>query len=443
MIPMAVEASQAIRRVLENAVIDDVAGGSFKVNRRVFVDQAILDIERRAIFDHCWLYVGHASEVAQPGAFVTRKVAGRTLIMNRDRAGKLHVFYNTCSHRGALVCRERSGRRHNFACPYHGWVYDDRGVLVDVPKPEAMAAGLIAGGTLNLREVPHLAQYRDFIFVNFDRGATLTLKDYLAGAADILDLVADQGENGMEVVNGMREYCMKANWKLLQENSADGYHAITTHATYFDYVNARDGDRVAVDPKTAGGRVYDLGRGHAVLTSVGALPWGRPYARWVPGWGEEAKAEVEAIARRLVERLGAERATLVAQGDRNCLIFPNLVVNDIMAITVRTYYPVRPDYIEINAWGLAPRGESEASRTRRLKNFVEFLGPAGFATPDDVEMLELCQQGYANLDGMEWNDISRGMRNDAPVKTDEAQMRAFWRQWRDMMLAYQAGGGDK
>ena len=160
MIPMAVEASQAIRRVLENAVIDDVAGGSFKVNRRVFVDQAILDIERRAIFDHCRLYVGHASEVAQPGAFVTRKVAGRTLIMNRDRAGKLHVFYNTCSHRGALVCRERSGRRHNFSCPYHGWVYDDRGVLVDVPKPEAMAAGLIAGGTLNLREVPHLAQYR-------------------------------------------------------------------------------------------------------------------------------------------------------------------------------------------------------------------------------------------------------------------------------------------
>ena len=434
------KAARAMRRVLENAVIDDTKGGSFKVNRRVFVDAAILAIERRAIFNHCWLYVGHASEVAQAGGFVTRKVGGRTLIMNRDRAGTLHVFYNTCSHRGALVCREAAGVRRNFTCPYHGWVYDDRGVLIDVPKPEAMAPGLIAGGSLNLREVPHCDQYRDFVFVNFDRAATVSLTDYLAGAAGILDLVADQGEHGMEVTGGMQEYCMKANWKLLQENSADGYHAITTHATYFDYVNARDGDRVRVDPATAGGRTLDLGRGHAVLTSVGAMPWGRPYARWVPGWGEAAQAEIDAIARRLVERLGHERATLVGQGDRNCLIFPNLVVNDIMAVTVRTFYPVRPDYIEINAWGLAPKGESVTSRERRLRNFVEFLGPAGFATPDDVEMLELCQQGYANLDGMEWNDISRGMQSAAPVKTDEAQMRAFWRQWQAMMLAH-AGAG--
>ena len=303
-----------------------------------------------------------------------------------------------------------------------------------------MAPGLIEGGTLNLREVPNLGVYRDFVFVNFDRGATLALRDYLAGAADVLDIVGNQGEDGMEVTGGMQEYCMKANWKLLQENSADGYHALTTHATYFDYVNARDGDRVTVDPKTAGGRVYDLGNGHAVLTSSGAMPWGRPYARWVPGWGEAARAEIDAIARRLVERLGEERAALVALGDRNCLIFPNLVLNDIMAVTVRTFYPVRPDYIEINAWGLAPTGEGAASRDRRLRNYVEFLGPAGFATPDDVEMLELCQQGYANLDGMEWNDISRGMRNEAPVKTDESQMRAFWRQWRAMMLAHADSG---
>jgi hypothetical protein len=54
-------------------------------------------------------------------------------------------------------------------------------------------------------------------------------------------------------------------------------------------------------------------------------------------------------------------------------------------------------------------------------------------------MLELCQAGYANLDGLEWNDISRGMMSDAPVKTDESQMRTFWRQWHAMMLAHQTG----
>jgi p-cumate 2,3-dioxygenase alpha subunit len=82
---------------------------------------------------------------------------------------------------------------------------------------------------------------------------------------------------------------------------------------------------------------------------------------------------------------------------------------------------------------LAPIGESKTSRARRLRNFLEFLGPAGFASPDDVEMLELCQKGYANRLGMEWNDISRGMLKEAPTNNDEEQMRVFWRRWRDLM----------
>jgi hypothetical protein len=41
-------------------------------------------------------------------------------------------------------------------------------------------------------------------------------------------------------------------------------------------------------------------------------------------------------------------------------IFPYCAAQQIgvMAITVRTFFPVAPDYIEINAWALAPKGES-------------------------------------------------------------------------------------
>lgn len=435
MIPIVTEASRAIRALVEQAVIEDKAAGSFKVNRKAFVEQAIFEAERRAIFERCWLYVGHTSEIAKPGAYVRRKVAGHELMMNRDRTGKINVFYNTCAHRGALICREASGQKRAFQCPYHGWVYDDCGKLVDLPGKEAMAPGLMESGSLNLKSVAHVDQHRGFVFINFDPHARASLTDYLAGAADILDIVADQGADGMEIVAGMQEYSLPANWKLLQENSADGYHAAVTHATYFDYVNAREQERPASNPTFKRGRCHELGNGHAYTTSRGTLPWGRPYARWIPSWGEDAKVEIDEIARQMVERLGEERAALVSQADRNMLIFPNLVVNDIMAITVRTFYPTRPDYTTINAWTLAPIGESATSRDRRLKNFVEFLGPAGFATPDDVEMLELCQKGYSNIDGMQWNDISRGMNSTEPFSTDEAQMRAFWRQWHALMQA--------
>ena len=272
--------------------------------------------------------------------------------------------------------------------------------------------------------------------------------------------MSDESADGREIVGGTQEYSVNANWKLLQENSADGYHAATTHATYFDYVVARDGvSPNAMRMASAGGgsgpvrsnvlpdgddegrdndfnRVRDLGNGHAVIASIGSAPWGRPYARWVPGWGAEAKEEIDRIAGKIVARLGRRRAELVINGDRNTLIFPNLVINDIMAITVRTFYPVRPDYMEVNAWALAPIGESASSRDRRLSNFLEFLGPAGFASPDDVEMLEMCQAGYRNQLGTGWNDISKGMLKNDPSNNDEEQMRIFWRRWRELMRTH-------
>jgi p-cumate 2,3-dioxygenase alpha subunit len=442
-----------LHQVLRQAILEDRSRGAFKVNRRVFTDQGVLEAERRIIFDHCWLYFGHVSEIIAPSSFITRRVGGRPLILNRDRSGKLHAFYNTCSHRGAVLCRERHGLRRNFQCPYHGWVYDDRGVLVDVPGKDSMAPGLVESGEMNLVEVPKLAEYRGFVFINYDSEA-ISLEEYLADARAVLDLVSDQGERGMEIVGGTQEYAVNANWKLLQENSADGYHAATTHATYLDYIASRDGMsdnmRRMADPAVRRNikslppgddlgrdndfnRVRDLGNGHAVIASIGAAPWGRPYARWVPGWGEAAKAEIADIAQKTIKRLGARRGELVTNGDRNTLIFPNLVINDIMAITVRTFYPVRPDRMEVNAWALAPIGESLSSRDRRLRNFLEFLGPAGFASPDDVEMLEMCQDGYRNQIGMEWNDISRGMLKENPSNTDEEQMRVFWRRWKDLM----------
>ena len=68
----------------------------------------------------------------------------------------------------------------------------------------------------------------------------------------------------------------------------------------------------------------------------------------------------------------------------------------------------------------------------RLDSFLTFLGPGGFATPDDVEALESCQIGFRATEN-EWSDISRGMLRPAPLSTDELQMRGFWRQWHAHM----------
>jgi len=183
------------------------------------------------------------------------------------------------------------------------------------------------------------------------------------------------------------------------------------------------------------GKGLALGNGHSVI--VNEPLGGRPIAHWTPMFGESKKAEFAAIQQKLAERVGEERAHKIAHTSRNLFIFPNLIINDIMAITIRTFFPVSPDYLGINAWALAPSDESPQDRALRLDHFLTFLGPGGYATPDDVEALESCQLGYLNRE-IEWNDLSRGMKRAEPEVTDELQMRAFWRQWHTLMLRTQA-----
>ena len=90
----------------------------------------------------------------------------------------------------------------------------------------------------------------------------------------------------------------------------------------------------------------------------------------------------------------------------------------------------------VSAWALGVKGEDERLRALRLFNFLEFLGPGGLATPDDVEALESCQRGYRNLREAAWNDISKGMpRGNQAFTDDEEQMRCFWREWDRRMAA--------
>jgi p-cumate 2,3-dioxygenase alpha subunit len=410
---------------MDAALLVDEANRVFKVSRKTFVDPAILEMERTRIFDKCWLYLGHGSELPRPGDFLTRQVGGRSILFTRDSAGELRALLNTCPHRGAQVCRQRQGNAKSFQCFYHGWVFALDGTLRGQPGEASYAPDFKQRSSSSMQPVPRLAAYRDLNFISFDRDVE-SLTNYLGPVIEYLDVICDQAEAGMSIVGGTQEYSIRANWKLLTENSIDGYHALTTHATYLDYLKNTTGALAKVGFE---GVARDLGNGHAVLEY--RAPWGRPVAQWIPAWGETGRQELDRIYAGLVERFGQERADRIATFNRNLFIFPNLVINDIMAVTVRTYYPHSPDYMTINAWALAPHEESDWARKYRLFNFLEFLGPGGFATPDDVEALEQCQRGFRNAGEAQWNDISKGMGKERPSYDDELQMRAFWSRWND------------
>ena len=259
-------------------VVEDLQNLTFQVHRKVFVSPEILEDENRAIFDKCWVYVGHASEVKNPGDFRTRHVAGRPVIFCRDRKGEVRALFNVCRHRGALVCREREGNARQFQCIYHGWTYNTDGSVKGIPGDDAYPPGYDKQGK-SLTPVARLEHYKDFYFANLDPDA-VDLHTYLAGAKDYIDLVVDQSPSGrMEIISGTQEYDIKANWKLLVENSVDDYHLVTTHSTWLNYMR---NSGVNITP-TKGhmlptkGFGKDLGNGH--LTTDNPNYRGRPVAQ--------------------------------------------------------------------------------------------------------------------------------------------------------------------
>jgi len=417
-------------------VIDDRERGIFLLDRSVHVSEEILREEMRKIFAKCWIYVGHASEVKNPGDFVTRKVAGRPVIFVRDQKGQVRCLFNTCRHRGSIVSTERCGNARRFMCVYHGWSYGNDGSLARVPSEEAYTEAFDKG-VLGLKTPAHFESYKDFWFMNLDPDAP-PLGDYLGKTRDYIDLVVDQSPSGqMEVLPGTQEYDVAANWKLMVENSVDDYHLPTTHSTWLNFM--RNSGVVMEPPKGAGmvlptkGLAIDLGNGHFTTDNVNFR--GRPVAAWIPLYGDEAKPEMAAIRAELVERLGAERAKRVADTNRNLVIFPNLVINDGSSVTIRTFFPNGVDKMHVTAWALGPVEESESARARRLDAFLTFYGPGGFATPDDVEALEMVQKGLANWQDDRWSEMSRGMGHEdgEQLNSDEFHLRLFWRKWNAMM----------
>jgi phenylpropionate dioxygenase-like ring-hydroxylating dioxygenase large terminal subunit len=408
-------------------VIDDRERSRFLVNREVFVSEEVYRREKEQFFDRLWVYVGHESEVPKPNDFLSRNVAGRPVIFVRDAKGEVRVLLNSCRHRGAQVCREGRGNNKIFTCFYHGWAYRNTGALVNIPDAESYAPDF-PKAELGLVAPPRVESYRGFVFASFNAEVE-DLTSYLADARHLLDLVANQSEAGMVILPGVHRYSMKANWKLLMENSADGYHGMSVHQTYVEMMmnlGVTPGIMPqGADAPPAANSGISLGNGHAttMMREIG-----------LPLMSPEAKAMAAQRRGQLVEQHGERYTNRMYNLSRNTLIFPTLAIVDLnFGIQVRTMYPTGPASTDITGWQLIAPEIAEELKAYRIDNALSFWGPGGLATPDDVAALEQCQRGFATVKELQWSDISKGMAKTAPTTMDELQMRTFWRRWNQLI----------
>ncbi len=187
-----------------------------------YTDPAFYQRETERCFRPNWHFIGHESEIADPGQYISTDLVLGPVMVIRGRDDTLRAFANTCRHRGARLLGAGHGRCAAIVCPYHSWTYDHTGALRGAPSMDEMPGFAREDwGLVGLR----LESCNGFLWVTANRHAP-ALEDYLG---DFVGRFRGYDFAAMRVVR--REvYDVACNWKVLAENALEEYHTGTVHA---------------------------------------------------------------------------------------------------------------------------------------------------------------------------------------------------------------------
>jgi benzoate/toluate 1,2-dioxygenase subunit alpha len=435
-----------------SALIDDrVDEGVFSVHRTAFTDSDLFEHELAYVFGGGWVFLGMACQAANPHDFFTTTIGRTPIVVMRDGSGNLGAFVNSCTHKGAMICQTRQGHGRVHVCPYHSWTFDSAGRSVAVKAQKAGAYSKQFEDTpRDLARLPAFADYRGFLFGSLVE--TCPIEEHLGEARHFLDVSADQGEDGLELVPGEVIFTYDGNWKMQLENCADPYHFTSVHPSYLRLIEKRNLEKTdnairSVWGKDAAwsemadgitGGTYAFDEGHVVNWQVIPLSDAVPLAEH---------------AETLAARYGAARRDWMVNM-RNLTIFPNMQLAENASSQLRIMRPISAGKTEMRTFCIAPKGESAAARSQRIRNYEDFFNPTGMATPDDAVCYEAAQSGHGGTlkpwllgysRGMtaivEGGDTHAGLLPVTPARSvpsdsqlcDETLFHSYYRTWLERL----------
>lgn len=416
------------------------------VHKKVYTDPEIFALEMERIYGQAWIYVGHESQVKQPGDYHTTRVGDQDVIMVRGTDGKVKVLYNRCPHKGAQLVPHGDGCVGKFfRCPYHAWTFKLDGSLLSLPLRNGVANTSfdMADPTFSMRPLARVDSYRGFVFASQSSEGP-DLVTFLDGAASSIDNLCDRAPEGeVEVVGGVFQVMQQSNWKVFYENLHDTMHAPATHES--SYVAARE------EAKDIGEMPFEL------LIMEGN---GEPYEFWEKlelrayknGHGymeaifDPSAATRDPVSRAHFESLaavhGEEKAReILGMNRHNTVIYgsgsPHTVFQQFRVIR-----PVSVDrtLIEIQTFRLKGAPDAVFDRALTYTNLIN--SPSSNVMPDDVELYRRCQQGNLTKGG-DWLSQHRYFGTDKETSegvvstngTSELPMRNQFAAWKQYMLS--------
>ena len=388
---------------IDRLVVDLADQGDFRVHRDVFRDPAVFELEMKYIFERNWVFVGLDSQAPNPNDYFTSWVGRQPIVVARDKSGQLGAFVNSCTHKGARIAHHRAGNTKQWVCSYHGWAFDTAGQCIYIKDQESGCyAEPFNRLDHNLKKI-RFGQYRGFLFASLSDDVP-SLDEHLGEAKKLLDLVWDQGPDGIEAVPGVSTYTYDANWKMQIENCIDGYHLTSCHPSFMNVVSRRKaGESKNKQVKSIDFNVMDVVKG-----GTACLPRGHAII-YATNPAEEERGLYQ-HKDELVSRVGETKAKWML-ATRNLTIYPNVQFAENASLQMRVIRPLSVDKTEMTIYCIGARGESDQAREIRIRQYEDFFNTSGMATPDDTIAYEDCQVGFRALAMTDMQGYYRGSTN--------------------------------
>lgn len=269
-----------------------------------YADPEVFRAEQARLFDD-WVFVGFGRQLARNNDYLAREVGGKSVVV-QNFDGELRAFLNVCSHRFCRIRADGEGNRV-LQCPYHGWTYDQRGVPFGIPKrprfPELEDPAATEAFALERWRV---ATCGELVFVRRRLGGP-ELADYLGDARGWVEPVGSALGEQID----RNEILIKANWKVLVENTLESYHVGFVH------------------PKTFG----RLGASGMEFAFQG------PHSSWAARLSDDMTTKWQRVAPVLAAR------PVHVDGYFHQLIFPNVTIATTHGATfaLQVFDPIAPD----------------------------------------------------------------------------------------------------
>jgi len=199
-----------------------------RVHRDVYTDAEVFQLEMERLWARTWIYVGHASQVPNPGDYFTADIGAQPVIMVRHTDNSVRVLLNRCAHKGTKVVGDLSGNTgKTFRCPYHAWTYRTDGTLLHVPLAEGYARAVQHRGLVQVAS----ETYRGFVFARLSADG-VGFREFFGESLTSIDNLADRSPEGeLEIAGGCLRYLHNCNWKMFVENLNDTMHPMIAHAS--------------------------------------------------------------------------------------------------------------------------------------------------------------------------------------------------------------------